>query len=366
MGADFDGDTATLFDRVPWLPADAPRLQPAGIAWDEAFQRPMFLPKKQYLYGLFLLLSRPEYLSELVRDLEEQKVPALPRSASRGTAPTTSGSFDKFLARIIRSWSDPAYPSRGDRGRWWAALEAHALRALALDPGMGLLVTTDIKGIRQLEVVECGAAKRDLFRLSSRYPSEVEEALAGRSLDIYLRVDVRRDRLREDDPIGRVMLASRISAGQFGSAQKQLLSQAIRLDTSLVRDIQYITELAMQRALSPKGGPRPLNVKVFEEVLRKLMMGESYSDEMAADENPGTRKTFYEDPGFRVAWARITEVMPAKDQPLPLWRWLKSPHRLRDLIRRAEGQEIRIPIDDLRVSPFVKDWSGLAGGGIDH
>jgi hypothetical protein len=123
MNADFDGDTVTLFTRVPWLPADAQSCQPAAIAWDEPFNRPMFIPKKQYLYGLFLLLSRSEHLSKLKRDLEAQDAPAFAWSEIEGTPPTTAGSFDRFLARIVKSWSDPANSSQIDHGRWWATLD---------------------------------------------------------------------------------------------------------------------------------------------------------------------------------------------------------------------------------------------------
>jgi hypothetical protein len=232
-----------------------------------------------------------------------------------------------------------------------------------MDPGMGLIITTDIKEILHLAAVRCGAAKRELFALRSTYPSEVAMALAGQSLEVYRWRDSVHDQFRLYDPIGRVMVAAKVSTGHFGSAQKRLLFQAGHLCTPLIRVIQYITELATQRALSPKGGPRPLNVRVFECALRRLLKGEMYSDDVLADESTRTRRTFYEDPGFLIAWDRIRREMPAQGQPRPLWGWLQRPHRLRDLIDQAKGHVIRIPIDDLRVSPFVRDWSGLAARG---
>jgi hypothetical protein len=108
MGADFDGDTVALFTILPGQPIDCGMYRPSTQAWDETFQRPMFLAGKQYRYGLGRLMADAVRLENLQEALRQSGAPTLNGSLSAGDA----------LTDWVRRVSGPDAD-----GSWWSVVE---------------------------------------------------------------------------------------------------------------------------------------------------------------------------------------------------------------------------------------------------
>ena len=56
MNADFDGDTVALFAQLPSI-ADRLDCRPSALAVHDLTREALFVPKKQYVYGMHLLVQ---------------------------------------------------------------------------------------------------------------------------------------------------------------------------------------------------------------------------------------------------------------------------------------------------------------------
>ena len=167
MNADFDGDMVALFAQ---LPGTAERLDccPSALAKHDLSGEAMFVPKKQYVYGMHLLAQDASRLERFREALVQAEAPSWPDQASPKDA--------------LEAWAKSTADAKVTDGRWWSILEEHALQALAQDPGMGLgLMTHD--ELKELPVIQCKASK--LFDGVSKTYGALEEILGGKSLDAF-------------------------------------------------------------------------------------------------------------------------------------------------------------------------------------
>jgi len=283
----------------------------------------MFTPGKQYVFGLHLLRQTPGPFAQLNAELQHARAPQFPES----------GSVKSAFEQWVRATSSTPHPD----GRWWSIIERHAIAALAGDAGMGLgLLSFD--ELRQLPVVQCGAAK-DVYA-PGRNAERMKEILSGNGLDVYSAAGELDDAA---DPIAGVMVASKSAVGRFGGALRRLLYSLPRLTTDLVRAAQTLTEHITQRALSVKAGEPPISVHEFEAELRRLIRGE--------DPPPKTGsalRTILADPRMRGVWQTLQAEFG--QQPQGWLSWLKAPHEMRSLLSVGP---IYVPTDDIRASAFL-------------
>lgn len=322
LGADFDGDTVAFFTDLP----DSPIVEtchPSAIAWDgdATSGRAVFVPGKQYIYGLHLLRQSPERLAQLQTDLQEAGAPQL------GESKSVKADFEQWVRDA----------ASGHNGQWWAIIERHAMAALAEDPGMGLgLMTFD--QLKALPVVQCGAAK-DTYSLG-RNAERMKELINGRGLEVYSMADELDDFA---DPIAGVMVASKSAVGRFGGALRRLLYSLPQITPELIGAAQTLTEQITQRSLSVKAGEPPVSVSEFEAEMRRLLNGEDPPPETGS-----SLRIILADPRMRRVW---TTLQAAFRTDSPNWlAWLRSPHELSSQL--AQGV-ISIPITDLRARPFL-------------
>jgi len=324
MGADFDGDTIALFATLPRQPADIGRCRPSTLAWDETFRRAMFVPGKQYRYGLGRLMADATRL----QDLQE---------ALRGAgAPTWDGSLGTAdaLADWVRRASGPA-----SEGWWWSVVEEHALAALAEDPGMGFGLLS-AEELSVLPAVRWAAAKQDIFDKSQREAWQaLERVLGGKSLAPYTigEADL-------PDPIAEVMVAAKAGVGRFGGALRRLLYSAPILGPALVADAQALTQQATQRVLSVKAGKKPIPFAEYERQLRRLLRGEA----VLPSEHEETQ-AFLEQ--ARDVCERLRVALGGEGRA---WlEWVRTPHELADCVARAGEEGLRLPLHDVRVGSWL-------------
>jgi hypothetical protein len=285
----------------------------------------MFLPGKQYLYGLHLLGIDPDRLAAFQEAL-----------ASAGAPPWPEGARVKDTARDwVRQTRD-----KNPQGRWWGLIEEHALRALARAPDMdfGLL---DFTALAALPVVACGAAK-NLYERETQ--PALEAILSGRSLNIYRRRTA--EGAAPADPIAEVMVAAKASIGRFGGALRRLIYTARPLRPEHVQQAQSLTEQVTQKALSVKAGKPPVQYGEYESQLRRLLQGKTW------DVPEGSELAGILGPMAGV-WDSLRTVMSA--EPAVWLEWLRKPHELADLLTRADGGTLRLPLDDLRLACWVAD-----------
>jgi hypothetical protein len=147
------------------------------------------------------------------------------------------------------------------------------------------------------------------------------------------------------DPIADVMVAAKAAVGRFGGALRRLLYSAPALDPATVADAQALTEQATQRVLSVKAGRRPIPFGEYERQLRRLLHGES----VVPSEDEEVRALLEQ---ARDVCERLTA---AEGGGSPAWLdWLRTPHKLVDCLEQAEGHELRLPLEDLRLQPWLQ------------
>ena len=81
MGADFDGDTVAVFGALP-APAEGAACLPPRLAWHPLLERPLFVPGKQYQYGLYRLMQNADRLADLRQALRQAGAPVWPEAVS--------------------------------------------------------------------------------------------------------------------------------------------------------------------------------------------------------------------------------------------------------------------------------------------
>jgi hypothetical protein len=326
MGADFDGDTIAVFAALPGSDL-AEAIHPSAVAWDEVLDRPMFVPGKQYLYGLHLLMRQRPASDALNEELQQAGAPGWPAGQTAKAA--------------LESWVRAAARREAD-GAWWAVVERHALAALATDPGMGLGLFPP-EQIIDLEAVRCGAAKAEIYAANnSEAWRAVTRILAGGSLDLYRR----EDRPAEPDPIAEVMVAAKASVGLFGGALRRLLYSAARLDPADIRAAQVLTEQATQKVLSVKAGKRPIRFAEYDRHLRRLLAGEP----VEVPEPGSDLHELLDRAGKSGLWERLRQAL--RTEPPPWVTWLREPYRLVELVADSPQQALWLPAQDLRVSSW--------------
>jgi len=317
LGADFDGDTVAVFAAIPGVEIPSAARPHGGAAHDLTGQA-LFVPGKQYVYGLALL--EESALADFDAALAAAGAPAWPTG-------------EKNTAGRLRKWVALAAATTGPSAEWWAILERHALAALAADPGMGLTLSA-VDDLMRHKAVTSGAAK-NLYDDATGV-ALADDFLAGRSLDRYRRGAA------GFDPIAEVMVAARNAIGRFGGALRRLV---FALPTPTPRDLrlaQTLTEQTTQKALSVKAGQPPVSVQAFEMQLRRLLQGEAW------DLPPGDDLARILEP-LRAIWDELAARF--RDRPDEAWlAWLRAPHELAEIL--AKTPTLRLPLGDVRVSAF--------------
>jgi hypothetical protein len=317
--ADFDGDTVAVFAHISGALADPAVCRPSAIAWHPLLEEPMFIPGKQYQYGLFLLSQDARRREAFRQELRQAGAPDCDPSAAGWLSPWVKS------ASTLKS-----------QGRWWAIVESHALAALAEDPAMNFGVGT-VSQLRKLPVVCCKAAK-DLYD-STAARKAMAAILSGKSLAIYgLR------RRPAGDPIAEVMVAAKQSVGYFGGALRRLIYHAGKLTPETVQAAQTLTERVTQKALSIKAGKPPIRYAQYEAQLQRLFHKQNW---IRADD-PELLELFA-DARFQ---AILKQLRKAMTDPPPVWlRWLRSPNLLAGLVEEAGA--VALPLRDLRLSCWL-------------
>jgi hypothetical protein len=325
MGADFDGDTIAVFATLPGMKGDLAEVRPSRLAWDAVLQRPLFVPGKQYLFGLSLVGKDRQRLQALQQELHTTGAPAWPVVSEAKPA--------------LEQWVGATGGVPSDGG-WWEIVERHALDALATDPGMGLgLYSAEEWG--ELDVIRCGAAKAELYAAPNR--AACSQILHGESFAGY---HLREASAPLADPIADVMLAAKESVGRFGGVLRRLLFSCAHLTPTEIRAAQALTEQATQRVLSIKAGRRPMPFAGFDVQVRRLLRGEK--PQLPAE--PAELNELLE----RAAQAGVWEILQAAfAHPVPVWlQWLREPHRLAELLDGEPTGFLEIPLTDLRSGPW--------------
>lgn len=326
MGADFDGDTIAVYGNLPGVePEDVPEDLVMRLAWDELRERAAFVPGKQFIYGLHLLVGSEERLSELNQALVEVNAPEWTVD-------------EPDVKTALEKWIEKA-KDRDPEGNWWSLLEKRALDALAEDPGMGLglhpwKMLTDVE--MTLPVLKCGAAKKALYVTDNAATLAMGQRIyEGRSLETYQRQD-----LKKQDPIERVMVIAKSSVGQFGGALRRLIhSSESPLRPEQIRLCQSLTEQATQQALSVKGGEAPMEYGPYGKALVQLL-------------NQGQTPPCPSDlSAVEKIWKEVTRGIA---QPLDGWmEWLRQPWKLIAILER-DGS-LAIPLSDVRALPWLAE-----------
>ena len=334
MGADFDGDTIALFATLPGQLTDFSTCRPSTMAWDSTTKRAMFLPAKQYRYGLGRLHENGIRLKEFQQDL-----------ISSG-APKWNDSVEPQVA--LEEWVHEA--SRPDaNGDWWRIIEEHAIAAFADEPGMqfGLMPA---EKLAELNLVRWGAAKRDIFEKNQADAwAALQRILDGKSLSPYTP-----DGVDIPDPIAKVMVVAKASVGRFGGVQRRMIYSANELKPETIRDIQTLTEQATQRTLSVKAGKEPMP---FDEYNKKIPRPPVKKGGMPADQSKNAiRPLNKEVADFFESMGPVCErIQSTMDDDQPLWlKFLKDPEKLASFVQSAKDGKLSLPMSDLRVQPFVE------------
>jgi hypothetical protein len=332
MGADFDGDTMAVFADLPGQPGPA-GCCPTALAWDDLLGREMFVPGKQYLFGLLLLLRDPERRRQVNEELRQRQLPEFAAEQADDV---------KCLKAWVKSCAQTREADPDTQANGWRSLEQHALAALARNPALdfGLYSAGELA---ELEVIRCGAAKAALFdRKEPKAQQALQAVLAGRSLDVY-----RPAAAPADDPIAAVMVSAKLAVGKFGGALRRLLFAPLDLDSETIRQAMGLTEQVTQRVLSVKAGQKPMPFEEFNRQLRRLLAGEP------ADA-PGSWGLSSDIKEVLTRLRGIWDHLHARIKKPPPWlRWLRAPHELARLLVEGEGA-LRLPVGDLRVSPFCR------------
>jgi hypothetical protein len=328
LGGDYDGDTVALFAALPGAADPSSACRPAALAWHGLLDRAMFLPTKQYLYGLHLLRENPAALAAFAENLRQAAAPAWPEAASASVA--------------LQQWVRDTAPAEA-RPEWWSIVERHALAGLAGDPSMGFGLY-DVDSLAAQPVIVCGAAKNLYDSGGAR--ATMAAILAGQSLHLYR---LQSQDPTELDPIAEVMVAAKAAIGRFGGALRRLIYSADSpLEADTVGQAQALTEQVTQKALSVKGGKPPVRYAEYERQLRRLLKGQPWEPELV-----GELLAILEP--LEPVWTALQAAMPADP---PAWlRWLRNPYELATILAAEPDGMLRLPADDLR----VHCWSESAG-----
>jgi hypothetical protein len=328
MGADFDGDIVTVFRSIPYQSQDPP-IPPSALAFDEVRKQPVFLPGKQYLYGLSRLIQVSSLRMELQKELRRHDAPAWPENMS--------------CREGLLHWSKQAAESNSPRSDWWSIVEQCALRALSESPGMGLEMQPFTE-LQDLKVVEAKAVKEDVFT-NVEAGSEAYQAYEGDSLAPY---KTSHTAAAGEDLIKTIMVSAAACTGNFGSVCRKLLYAAKNLTKEFVRDAQCLSEQAMQRVLSVKAGKKPLSYALFKKHILTPLLKAEVPDFMSL---PNDLKDLFEPTEMQEACRRISaNIYPDP----PAWlKWLRRPRQLVRLLNGPKGC-IELPIADPRVRPFLE------------
>jgi hypothetical protein len=343
LGADFDGDTVAVF-ALPDFDGDLEACRPSTLAVHDVLGTPMFLPGKQYVYGLHRLLKEPSLKEDFLRALQQAGAPVWPDDAAQ-----------KPAKQALEEWAQAAGRAAGRDGSWWALLERHALQGLALDPGMGLRLAS-WNQLLKLDAITQGAAKGDLYKPENAVA--VKRILAGRSLEIYhprrpeegqpARMPVEppggareKGAAVADDPIATVMVAAKESVGYFGGLFRRLLYAVAQAGPDFIRRGQALTEQLTQQVLSIKAGKRPLSFRAFQPLLRALLEG-------TPSKLPESLAHLQE------LWSDLQARLSVGGAASQGWRaWLRHPHELARRVEEARGECLKLPLDDPRVRLFL-------------
>jgi hypothetical protein len=207
------------------------------------------------------------------------------------------------------------------------------------------------EGLENLSLVKAGVTK---FPAADRAAglAGLKRSYNGNSLSIYHLPSVTgegEETPKEEDPIGIIMVPSKLAIGHFGSVARKLIYGVGRLQekkfVDYVRAVHALTEAATQRVLSVKAGDKPLLYSEFKKhVVGPLLKGEPPSTHQL----PKAIEDFLTTKGIRKACDLIAKAI--RDNPAPRWcQWLRSPATLGQLLHDLGGEPLELPLDDPRV-----------------
>ena len=326
---------------------------PTHILHNDFFQEPQFVLGKQYAYGLHLISNDPQVLAQLQRILADWNAPAWP---SVGTSAS--------MKEQLRCWTSEASHQANCNPLWWRWLEVSALQALARNPGMDLGVFTKLEQVRDLDVVKCGAANRELYAENDSKDDQgslSSAILNGRSLRL-LQADGQQGTI---DPIGRIMAAAVSEKGHFGNEIRHLFFMARVITPRTIMAAQALTSKMTQAVLSVKSAGK--EVPSFEEYKARLRYRWLGEPEAPSSENEKLSEIFQVakssgvvselDDAFSVEYGADGECR-SHHEPLLWQKWFFAPHDLPSLLHPTakdgiKSVEILVPLDDLRVRPWL-------------
>jgi hypothetical protein len=335
LGGDFDGDEADVLAISDDHADIFSRLSPSAICRHDFHETNLFKPSKQYIYGLYLLEKDVALLREFQDELQSNGAPSWPDGQKNSDSDSHVTSLDRWLNEVA--------VSEKRNGKWWAVLEKYALLALAADPGMGLLVPTKREDLLNLPVVQCGAAKGAIYGQDAVPIADGRGSIQIRMVGAVLRGDSLT--LHQDgiDPIGSIMAKAHSLKEKFGGQIKHFVFRARTLNSKIAMAAQTLTEVLTQKALSVK--TLDADLPDFNEF--------NYQKDRWRKVNRGIDATIEGVP--ETALKKLDEAFFSDNDPsalLPKWgEWLDQPEKLPKLL--ADEKELRLPLDDLRVQPFV-------------
>ena len=401
LEGDHDGDESSVFLDESAVRADASRSVPTWILVGDFFENPYFLPGKQYIYGLHLLTKRrdTELFEAFRARLREWKFEDWPE---QGT-----------IKDQLSSWNIEA-SGRNDRDDlWWGGLELMALRALAWDPGMDLGIFKKADEVCGREVLVCGAAKKELYpNLDSSDVQSVliDAVLTGKSLELLSPSQGSGAAATLVDPIHTIMVAAQLQKPRFGGEIRHLIFKARKVNSRMIRAAQALTRRMTQAVLSVKSAGNQIpHFSQYKQELRSEWIKEREPQPATTTEPPNRvrrRAPTHQSPELSKLFAEarakgvVAEIKMAfasDDSPrteveksaaaqgdaneythnetLPWQQWFFAPHKLLSLLhpkglpndsREIQFAEINVPLDDLRVRPWIRVVTGAESVGSER
>ena len=355
LAADYDGDEMSIFAVDEGEEGTSRDMSPSANRQHELWGRAMFVPSKQYVYGMHLLEKRPEnheWFQDFHKLLEQKGAAQWPKED------------DLTAKEKLADWAYDMVAQGQLLREQENVIETHALLALESDPGMQLGLFHDVEELLKLEVIECGAANKKLYECSEKHGLNTGQwVMQGRSLDLHEWM------WGGGDPIGEIMAKAIPLKGEFGNVIKDLIGRAHKLldkkdangrtGRDFLEAAQALHEELVQKVLSVKtvASNLPKTSDYRKEILTPLI----------SRQEPGELdkiKTVIDTVKKDIVEAGIWEILRSNltPEPAPCMQWLRNPHELRNILAKLEQdaeqdpeQEavLRLPLDDMRCWPFV-------------
>jgi hypothetical protein len=309
------------------------------------------------IYGLYLLeLAANNYLlREFRQALNDLGAPSWPEIVNPDP-----------VTRRLEAWLIQIAETPFPNGQWWAVMEKYALLALASDPGMDLRIPRSRTDLGQLAVLRCGAAKRAVHGLdldNNPTIADVKKTKQWKMVDAILEGNSLTLHTAGIDPINSIMAAAVNLKRKFGDQIKHYVFKAPQLAADFVVAAQTLTEELTQSVLSVKTLDAQLpDFKEYEKTFASQLIngragGEEGGKSVSSEIDRAAVAKIEDEVGDNRVARELTRGFLSengKKFKLPIWlEWLHSPYDLCEILSRPNVQELKLPLSDLRVQPFV-------------